>query len=74
MITIYIYEDDDFYSLIYLLTFLILSGGEEILSGSDDNTIKLWNKETGKLIKTFEGHSKSVTSVCFSPASQKNPK
>lgn len=28
---------------------------------------KLWNRETGKLIRTFEGHDKMVLTVAFSP-------
>jgi WD40 repeat protein len=38
-----------------------------VLSGSDDKTVKLWNLVTGKLVHTFEGHAKEVTSVTFSP-------
>jgi WD40 repeat protein len=40
--------------------------GEQIVSGSRDNTLKLWNKE-GECLATFEGHSGTVHSVCFSP-------
>jgi WD40 repeat protein len=32
-----------------------------------DNSIRFWNIESGKEIKRFEGHTKEVTSVCFSP-------
>ncbi|TYT71589.1 WD40 repeat domain-containing protein, partial [Microcystis aeruginosa] len=31
-----------------------------------DNTIKLWNLETGKEIRTLSGHDGNVTSVSFS--------
>ncbi len=34
---------------------------------SSDNTIKLWNAETGKVNYTLEGHSNCVNSVVFSP-------
>jgi WD40 repeat protein len=37
------------------------------VSGSYDNTIKLWNVETGKEIRTLKGHDNSVRSVNFSP-------
>jgi WD40 repeat protein len=37
------------------------------VSGSDDNTIKLWNVETGQEIRTLKGHDNSVSSVNFSP-------
>ena len=38
-----------------------------ILSGSRDNTIKLWSAESVINIKTFVGHTDYVISVCFSP-------
>jgi uncharacterized caspase-like protein len=38
-----------------------------VLSGSEDNTVKLWDAATGREIRTFSGHSDSVTSVGFSP-------
>ena len=44
--------------------------GQSILSGSDDKTIKLWDKGSGKMLKSFEGHSNSVMSVAFSPDGQ----
>ncbi|HOK23808.1 MAG TPA: WD40 repeat domain-containing protein, partial [Candidatus Hydrothermia bacterium] len=43
------------------------SGKWEIFSGSYDNTIKLWEVSTGKLVRTFEGHKLGVNAVCFSP-------
>jgi WD40 repeat protein len=42
------------------------SDGKTIASGSDDNTIKIWDSSTGKLIRTLTGHSSSVLSVAFS--------
>jgi WD40 repeat protein/uncharacterized protein YecT (DUF1311 family) len=41
--------------------------GRYVLSGSLDNTLKLWNVATGEEIRTFKGHSISVESVAFSP-------
>jgi len=41
--------------------------GKTIASGSSDDTIKLWEVSTGKLIKTLTGHNKYVSSVAFSP-------
>jgi WD40 repeat protein len=39
-----------------------------LLSGSNDNTAKLWDGATGQLLRTFEGHSDQITSsVAFSP-------
>ncbi|MCA2938734.1 MAG: WD40 repeat domain-containing protein, partial [Microcystis sp. M113S1] len=41
--------------------------GKTLVSGSDDNTIKLWNVETGQEIRTLKGHDSPVSSVNFSP-------
>jgi hypothetical protein len=41
--------------------------GKQILSGSYDNTIKLWDVNTGREIRTFSGHLSRVWSVAFSP-------
>lgn len=41
--------------------------GKILASGSGDNTIKLWEEATGKLLRTLEGHSFSVSTVAFSP-------
>ena len=44
--------------------------GQTLASGSGDDTIRLWNTNTGELIETFEGHTARVTSVAFSPDGQ----
>jgi WD40 repeat protein len=41
--------------------------GKQIVSGSFDKTIKLWDAVTGKEILTFKGHTDPVFSVAFSP-------
>src|SRR6266536_1699168 len=41
--------------------------GRQITSGSDDQTIKLWDATTGDLQKTLTGHSDWVTAIAFSP-------
>jgi WD40 repeat protein len=38
-----------------------------IASGSFDCTIKIWERISGELLKTLEGHSKGVTAVAWSP-------
>jgi WD40 repeat protein/tRNA A-37 threonylcarbamoyl transferase component Bud32 len=41
--------------------------GITLASGSDDNTIKLWNVATKKEIRTLKGHSQWIWTVAFSP-------
>jgi WD40 repeat protein/energy-coupling factor transporter ATP-binding protein EcfA2 len=41
--------------------------GKTLASSSADKTIKLWNVETRKEIRTLSGHKESVSSVSFSP-------
>ena len=41
--------------------------GQTIASGSDDNTIKLWNLQTGDEIGTLTGNNQPVVGLVFSP-------
>ena len=41
--------------------------GEILVSGGDDNTIRVWNVHTGQLLHTLDEHTGSVNSVAFSP-------
>ena len=41
--------------------------GTKIISGSYDNTIKIWDANTGQCLKTLKGHSSNVKSIAFSP-------
>ncbi|UCH98818.1 MAG: hypothetical protein JSV88_34105 [Candidatus Aminicenantes bacterium] len=41
--------------------------GKTLASGSEDNTIFLWDTVTGNHIKTLRRHTDWVTFVCFSP-------
>src|SRR5215475_8313842 len=41
--------------------------GKTALSGSWDNTLRLWDLASGREIKVFVSHSAPVTSVAFSP-------
>ncbi|KAL5316296.1 hypothetical protein ACEPPN_015341 [Leptodophora sp. 'Broadleaf-Isolate-01'] len=41
--------------------------GKQVVSGSGDKTVRLWDAATGALQQTLEGHSDQVNSVAFSP-------
>jgi WD40 repeat protein len=41
--------------------------GRWILSGGNDGAVKLWDSESGALIKALYGHSGGVRSAAFSP-------
>jgi len=45
----------------------ISSDGNTLVSGSADNTIKIWHLGTGVLKSTLTGHSKPILSVAISP-------
>lgn len=38
-----------------------------VASGSGDKTVKLWDAQTGKLLKTLMGHPHEVKSIAFAP-------
>lgn len=40
-----------------------LADGQTLASGSRDNTVKLWNLQTGSLISTLTGHTNDVMDV-----------
>jgi uncharacterized protein YjiK len=41
--------------------------GRTLASGSADNTIKLWDMASGRVLRTLTGHANQVWSVAFSP-------
>lgn len=41
--------------------------GGRLVSGSNDQYVRVWNTINGQLLRTFQGHAKPVTSVAFSP-------
>jgi len=45
--------------------------GSRVVSASWDNTLKLWDVDTGAELRTFTGHSKSVSGCTFSPDGKK---
>src|SRR5258708_39840974 len=36
------------------------------VSGSEDNTVRLWKPVTGECVRVFEGHETAITRVCIS--------
>jgi WD40 repeat protein len=41
----------------------VTADGKRVISGSDDNTVKVWNLETGEEPSTLSGHSDWVQAV-----------
>jgi WD40 repeat protein len=41
--------------------------GITLASGSGDQTVKLWDVQTGQLVKILQGHTQQIRSVAFSP-------
>ena len=41
--------------------------GKRLVSGSQDNTVKVWDAQTGQETLTLKGHTGAVRSVAFSP-------
>ena len=55
-------EDREF----YVRSLVLSQDGNNILSGSDDGSWKLWELSTGNNIKIGKGHKEAVNSVAFS--------
>jgi len=43
------------------------SDGNQIVSGSFDQSVRLWDAKTGKQLRELQGHTDPVTSVAFLP-------
>jgi len=44
--------------------------GQNLASGSDDTTVRLWRVSDGALLRILVGHTNWVSSVVFSPDGQ----
>ena len=44
--------------------------GQNIVSASDDETVRVWSAATGECVQTLAGHSGRVCSAQFSPDGQ----
>ena len=45
--------------------------GRKGISGSDDNTVRVWDLESGECLKVLEGHTDFVKSVALTPDGRK---
>ncbi|MEE0916768.1 MAG: TIR domain-containing protein, partial [Bacteroidales bacterium] len=50
-----------------VLSVAVSPDGKYLASGSLDNTVKIWDANSGVCIRTLKGHSRYVLSVCWSP-------
>jgi WD40 repeat protein len=44
--------------------------GKTLVSGSEDQTVRFWNTNTGQCLTILQGHTHGVRSVAFSPDGQ----
>ncbi|KAK5987813.1 Vegetative incompatibility protein HET-E-1 [Cladobotryum mycophilum] len=54
-----------------VLSVVFSPDGQRLASGSNDNTVRLWDANSGACLQTLEGHNGSVRSVVFSPDGQR---
>ena len=45
--------------------------GKQVVSGSGDNTLRVWDTETGRCLSILKGHTALVSSVSLTPDSQR---
>lgn len=54
----------------WVMSVVFSADGQQIASGSDDSTVKIWDAATGECKQTLKGHSNWVRSVVFSADGQ----
>ena len=61
------YDFLSYYNLTPVTSVSFSPDGQSIVTGSTDDTARIWDVSTGKTKTILEGHSYNVTSVSFSP-------
>jgi WD40 repeat protein len=41
--------------------------GTQVATGHEDKTVRIWDAQTGQVVRTLKGHTSNVVSVVFSP-------
>ena len=52
---------------VYAVAFSPDDEGRWVASGGEDGKVKIWDSRSGKLVRTFHGHTGLVSSLAFSP-------
>ncbi|ETN99735.1 WD-40 repeat protein, partial [Reticulomyxa filosa] len=52
---------------VWSIDYSTFDSGQYLCSGSDDKTVRVWDVETTKQLRLFNGHSSHVFCVKFSP-------
>ena len=55
----------------YVFSVAFSPDGQRLATGSEDNSAKIWDLQSGKQTLSLDGHTSSVTSVAFSPDGQR---
>ena len=50
---------------------VVTPDGRRALSGSEDQTLRLWNLETGQTLRTLEAHTRPVASMAVTPGGRR---
>ena len=58
----------DIYSTVNFVD--VSSDGKLVLTASDDGTARVWDAESGSVLRILSGHTKRLTSAIFSPSSK----